>query len=142
MKGKYIAIFAVLGIIIFFFSMEARSVDWVFYVTAADGNNYYYDSQSIKWVSKDIVQVWEKTVYTEKGVPDMIKKYGPEYKELSCGIGLFEFNCSEKKSRGLSLTYHNHHGSVIYSAPRDSSWDFIIPESVSESLFNIVCGGR
>ena len=111
MKGK-ITIFAVLGFIAFF-AMEARAVDWVLFAEAeGSGNIHYYDPQNIKLVSKDIVQVWAKEVFTEKGVQEHIKKLRPEYKELSYDICLYEFNCNEKKFRILSVIDYNKKGTV------------------------------
>lgn len=130
MKGKYIAIVAVFAFIFFFFSMEARAVNWKRLVTATNGDSYYYDPQSIKRVSKDIVRVW-------------VKELGPGYKGLSCAIHLLEFNCSEKMLHDLPSTPYNRDGSFIGSFPRISFyWAFIAPDSAYELLFNIVCGGR
>ena len=77
MKGK-IAILAVLVFIVSF-AIEARVVDWK-YVDTGESALHYYDPQSIKWVSKDIVRVREKISYRGKGVQSHIKKFGPEYK--------------------------------------------------------------
>jgi hypothetical protein len=141
MKGK-ITIFAFLGFIIFFLSMEAKAVDWVFCAKSKEGL-YYYDPQGIKQASKDIVQAWTKLVYTEKSVQEHIKKLGPAYNELSYAIALGEFNCSEKKYRFLSITEYNQGGGVIASVTNNfSTWHFVVPHSVNERLFNIVCGGR
>jgi hypothetical protein len=142
MKRK-ITIIAFLGFIIFFLSMEAQAVDWKLCGTTVKGDSLYYEPQSIKWVAKDIVQVWEKTSYSEKRVPDAIRKLGPAYNELSYAIALGEFNCIEKKCRTLSLSYYNQYGVVIGSFTYDSpSWSFTVPGSMNEALFNIVCGGR
>jgi hypothetical protein len=146
MKGKYKTIFAIFLFIIFFFSMEAQAVDWVLYSGKTDEAVYYsYDPQSIKRVSKDIVRVLNKESYSEKGAQEVIKKLGseyngPEYKEFSYTISLWEYNCSEKKKNLLSFTLYNRGGGVIKRFTRVfSSWDFIVKGSVDETLFNIVC---
>jgi hypothetical protein len=140
MKGR-ITILAVLGFIISF-AVEARVVDWK-YVGRGESALHYFDPQSIKWVSKDIVWVREKISYREKGVQSHIKKFGPEYKKLSYCISLWGFNCSEEKSNLLESTDYNQDGGVIHSYTYDSpSWHFITPDSVDEQLFNIVCGSR
>ena len=142
MRGRYGVIFAVLGFIVFF-AIEALAADWVLYGTSTDGSSHYYDPQSIKWVSQDIVRVWKKMSFSKKGVQDMPKKNGPEHKEWNYTIGLWEYSCSEKKFRLLSATNYNQGGGVISSFTYDSSsWDFIVPESIDETLFNIVCGSR
>ena len=94
-------------------------------------------------LSKDIVQVWIKKIYGEKKVKEFIKGIGPEFKELSYDNSLIEFNCSEKKSRLLTFSYYRQDGDLITSfTPDSSSWNFIVPNSILEALFNIVCGGR
>lgn len=140
MKRRYGVFFAAFVFLVFFFSMEARAVDWVLYTTSPDGCCYYYDPQSIRRVSEDIVRVWEKIVYSEK----YIKKLGPKYFELSFDISLVEYNCSEKKYRLLSLSeYSKNEGIIEGLTTYDShSWDFIVPGSVVEPLFNIICKPR
>ena len=141
MKGK-ITILAGLGFIIFF-AIEAQAVDWVFYGTSEEnGNSHYYDPQSVKRVSKDVVRVWGKSSYSEKGAQDVIKKDGSKYNGLSYIIFWVEYDCSEKKSYNLSVTLYNQDGGVIESSNNDSSWESIVPGAVSEALFNIVCGSR
>ena len=144
MKGRYGVTIAVFTFIVLFFSMEARAVDWVFCARATNGTGeLYYDPQSIKRASKHIVQVWTKSVCTEKLAQVMTKKLGTEWKELSYSIGLREYNCSEKKSRILSLTFYNQGGGVISGDNDPSPWRSVVaPGSTEEYLFNIVCGGH
>lgn len=149
MQGKYQTIFAIFLFIIFFFSMEAQAVDWVLYAGKTDEALYYsYDPQSIMRVSKDIVRVLNKESYSEKGAQEAIKKLGPEYngpeyKEFSYTISLWEYNCSEKKKNLLSFTLYNRGGGVINRFTCVfSSWNFIVKGSVDETLFNIVCGSH
>jgi len=123
--------------------MEARAVDWVFYAEAKSGGDvYYYDPQSIKRVSKDLVRVWEKTSYSEKGLQNAIKEFGPKFAGLSYSVTLNEYNCSEKKVCILSLTFYNQDGGVIMTYNSSSSWNFVPPESMAEIILNIVCGSR
>lgn len=127
--------------------MKGWAVDWEVYGKGKGGGAlYYYDPQSIKRVSKDIIRVWHKTTYTEttyteKSMQDVIKGFEFEPKEVSCSIALFEYDCSEKKVRTLSLTTYTKAGDAIDTISYDSpSWNFVIPDSVGEFLFNIVCG--
>jgi len=127
--------------LLFSSAVEAWTAEWEFCAKSGWGY-YYYDPQSIKRVSKDTIQVWEKAVYTEKGVQDMVKDLGPKYIELSYTLQLCEFNCSEKKSRILSATFYNNEGGIIGSFSYPTTWEFVVPESVDEHLFNIVCGSH
>lgn len=141
MKGK-ITIFAIFLFIVFF-AIEAQAVDWVSYAETEGGYFIcYYDPQSIKQISKDVVQVWQKTSYSKKGVQNMIETFGPAYKEVSYAVELGEYNCSEKKLRYLSTTFYKQDGAAIIRSSDASSWGFVAPESMSEILFNVVCGSH
>jgi hypothetical protein len=123
-------------------SSAGYGADWKLIGTSWE-TDYYYDPQSIQLLSKDIVRVWMKKIYAEKSVQEYIKGIGPEFKELSYDHSLIEFNCSEKKNRLLTFTYYNRDGGVISTFTSDSSsWNFIVPNSILEALFNIVCSGR
>ena len=122
-------------------SSVGYGADWKLYKTDVIEGSFYYDPQSIKQASKDIEQVRSKQVYTEKKVQEYIKAVGPAFKELSYCIGLFEYNCSEKKFRLFSATLYKKNGNVLLNTP-PQPWILVVPETVSETLFKIVCGSR
>jgi hypothetical protein len=43
----------------------------------------YYDAESITRPSKDVVRVWDKLIYTEKGLTDMVARLGERNRTLS-----------------------------------------------------------
>jgi len=119
-----------IGLIIFG-NAEVWGADWKLYTS----NSFYwgyYDTQSITRPSKNIVRVWSRRDFTEKGVLDM-GSLGEEYKHLSQARGLSEIDCVEKTIRYLSITYYDNKEGVIHSFSSPSEWDFIIPESTGES---------
>jgi hypothetical protein len=123
-------------------SSAGYSADWKLIGTSLE-TDYYYDPQSIQLLSQDIARVWMKKIYPKKKVQEYIKGIGPEFKELSYDESLIEFNCNENKNRRLTFTYYNQDGGVISTSTSDSSsWNFIVPDSILEALFNIVCGSR
>ena len=129
-------------IFVLFVSNVAWGEDWKIYAVTEFGF-YFYNPQSIRRVSKDTVRVWEKLVYTEKGGQQMIKGTVPKYIKLSYAIKLIELNCSEQKSHFLSLTYYDQNKEIVYSSVGyASSWNFIVPESAGESIFNVICNPR
>jgi hypothetical protein len=134
--GK-LGVILVIGLTIFGYA-EVWGAEWKFY-GSSEKVFYYYDTQSITHPSKDIVRVWERWDYTEKGVLDKVGKFGKEYENLSHTIFLWEINCSEKKDRGLSLTHYDHKGSAIHSIRSPSEWSFITPESIGEIMYKEVC---
>jgi len=99
----------------------------------------YYDAQSITRPSKNIVRVWVRTNYTEKGVIYMVGEFGKKYEDLSNDITLYEINCVEKMIHPLSGTFYDNGGGQIYTSSSPLEWDFIIPDSMSESLYKEVC---
>jgi hypothetical protein len=99
----------------------------------------YYDTQSITRPSKNIVGVWTREDFTEKGVIAQVEKFGKKYENLNHSKTFWEINCSEKKFCFQSLTNYNNNGEVIDSSSSPSKWFFIIPESIGEKLYKEVC---
>jgi hypothetical protein len=99
----------------------------------------YYDAQSITHPSKDIVRVWIRLVWTEKGVLSWVNGVGKEYGNLSHSMSLMEINCAEKKCRRLLDSVYDNKGDVIISSHSPKEWAVIIPESVGDGLNKEAC---
>jgi hypothetical protein len=126
-----------IGLAIFGYA-EVWGADWK--LLASDEKSLaYYDAQSIIRPSKNIVKVWVKVDYTEKGVIDYVGDLGKKYENLSHEKSLWEINCVEKIFRQLSWIAYDNKGEVIYSSSSPLRWDFIPPESIVEALYKIVC---
>jgi hypothetical protein len=125
-----------------FGNTDVWGADWKPY-GASDDVLCYYDTESITRPSKNIVRVWVKWDYTEKGVLREIEKSGKQYENLNHSINLWEINCSERKFDLPKLTYYDNKGDLIESlSPPPNSpqkWIFIIPESIGELLYKEVC---
>ena len=92
--------------------------------------------------SQDIVEVWTKSEYTEKGVADLVKKFGKHYENLSYSLELWEINCAEKKHRLLSITAYSEEGNILYTdqaGSRPPPWKIIPRGSIEESLYGALC---
>jgi hypothetical protein len=126
-----------IGLAIFGYA-EVWGADWKFYGATENYLNYY-DAQSITRPSKNIVRVWIKFDYTEKGVMDWVGDFGKKYENLSHSIDLTEINCIEKTIHSLSATHYDNKGGAIYSDSSPTKLFFIIPESVGENLYKEVC---
>ena len=55
---------------------------------------------------------------------------------------LVEYDCVERKARGLSLSLHAEHmgeGKMIYEDASPREWSPVPAQSMTESLWNIAC---
>ena len=55
---------------------------------------------------------------------------------------LVEYDCIERKARGLSLSLHAEHmgeGKMIYEDASPREWSPVPAQSIAESLWNIAC---
>ena len=116
---------------------EVWGADWKF-LKSDDDCSVYYDAQNITRPYTNIVRVWVRIDWTEKGVL-FWAKFGKINENLSHLINLWEIDCVEKKRRHLSRTDYDNKGGVIYSSSSPSKWDFIVPESRVEALSKEVC---
>jgi hypothetical protein len=136
-------IFAVVGLAFLSYA-EVWGVDWKFY-GRTDKYSCFYDVKSISHPSENIVEVWEKQDYTNKGVNFMVERLGEKYKNLSHSITLWQINCADKKFRFLSLTYYSkgekviYSWKVLYSSGPSEEWSPFITGSLGERLFKEVC---
>ena len=125
--------------LIFFCHIEVLGGDWRYY----DENNYrvnYYDAESITRTSEGIVRVWEKWVFTEKGVIDAVERLGEKYKTLSYVTVLNEVHCTDGRISLLSSTFYSKDGKVLFSFDYQATdWGFIVPEARGEALYEILC---
>jgi hypothetical protein len=128
--------------IIFLCYGEGWGADWKLF-GKNDRADFYYDAESItRPPSKVIIRVWEKRIFTEKGVGDAVGRsgFGEKYKDLSYVMGLSEFQCADKQKRTLSLIWYSKDGEKLASDDASGSeWDVIPPGSMSETLYEILC---
>ena len=94
---------------------EGWGADWKGYAEI-DAMFVYYDAKGITRPSKDVVRVWEKRIYKEKGIIEMVEKFGKEYETLTYSLGLSKYHCAEKKMRTLSFIHYSTDGGEVYIA--------------------------
>lgn len=162
MKRMIAVLMVLLGI-----SEIVVAADWKF-LGGNDDNLFFYDAQSVTYPSKNIVRVWERSNYTEKGVADLIrtlerqsdipvdlirklerlsKEQGIEFKskvleqlkDLSYEMSFGEIDCVEKKYRRLSSIWYDKEGNTIISFDEPLNWKFIPPGTALEALCQKVC---
>ena len=130
-----------IGLIIFGCA-EVWAEDWMFY-GRNDKYLCFYDMESIRHPSKNIVEVSEKQEYTNKGINFMVSELGKKYENLSHLITLWQISCADKKFRFLSLTYYSKEKRaiylVLYSSEHGEEWSPFIKDSLGERLYQAVC---
>jgi hypothetical protein len=137
---RFGVISVVMGLAIFG-DAEAWARDWRLYAKA-DLYACSYDAESMTRSSQGIVEVWTKSEYTERGVIEMVIKFGKHYENLSYSLELWEINCVEKRHRLLLFTAYSAEGNVLYNdeaGSRPPPWKTISRGSVEESLYKALC---
>ncbi|MEN6318843.1 MAG: surface-adhesin E family protein [Syntrophaceae bacterium] len=124
------------------------SSDWEEY-WRFQGDIYSYNKDNIKHRTKNIVQVWSKVVYSDKGREKLIqimRNRGMStegYDKLAHSIDLSEIDCKKKMCQLLSVTHYDTDGSVLYSGSSDKPrWKYIVPDSIFDPLRKIVCNNQ
>jgi hypothetical protein len=100
---------------------------------------WYYDSKSITHPSENIVRVWTKRIYTEKGRTDLASTMGARYRDTSYAEGYMELNCPDKMAHALSVIFYSKEGDIINSSSYVWKWNFIPPKSVNDRLYQEIC---
>lgn len=131
---------AVIGLAILVYA-ESWGADWRFF-SSTDSHECFYYADNMTHPSKNIVRVWIKLEYTEKGVMEMVKEFGKHYEPLSYSLQLWEIDCVTKKQNILSIKEYSGEGNMLNTKPQKggfSNWKSISKGSVGESLSKAVC---
>ena len=133
-----------IGLVIFGYA-EAWGADWETFGVNQDFT-IYYDTLNITPISKSIIRVSTKVIYTEKGISDVVRILGKKLENLSYLLNLTELDCERKMARSLVQTYYAKSGEVIESldaiklkAETRVQWNPIEPEEIFEVLYKAVC---
>ena len=128
-----------IGFVLFLY-LDGWGADWEWYDSSKRVEGFYYDKKSLTYPSKNIARVWQKIVYNEEGVNNIVEKRGEKFKSLSYDKALVEYDCPEGKQRLLSLTRYSHEDEVLFSDDvPDMNWSSILPDSIANRLYTILC---
>jgi hypothetical protein len=118
---------------------EVSAADWRFY-TRSEFGLYQYDADEVNHFSKSLVRVRQKLVTNDRGTTHLVRELGKEYENVRQIITLREIDCAGKKSRILELIYCSENGGVLKTESYEPiEWDSIIPDSVDDILYQVVC---
>ena len=134
--SKFGVILGIIGLVLFGYA-EGWGVDWKYYGTNEDGS-YFYDTKSMTRHSKDLIEVWVQSAYTEKSISHWVREGGEDFQNLDFTLISLELNCAERSARYLRIVFYSKNGKVFYPTDNDE-WHFIAPDSMIESLHKEVC---
>jgi len=139
MKSLWSKLGVILGIIglILFGHTEGWGVDWRYYGTNEDGS-YFYDTESMTRPSKNLVEVWVQSAYSEKSISHWVSEGGKGFQDLDFSLIFLELNCVERSVRYLRIVFYSKNGKVFYPIDNDE-WHFIAPDSMTGTLHKEVC---
>ena len=106
----------------------ALASDWVLVgVGSANGSKYYIDRLSIRTMPNGYKRAWGKTDFSkaDKDGDTRVTEYD-------------EYDCIEKRFRNISFTYFKDKQPTTTSN-EVSKWDYVLPDSIAESLLILVC---
>ena len=138
MKSLSITFWVILiGLVIFGYA-EVWGEDWVRYGKRKIAS-YYYNQQSVTRQSEDIVKVWNKIVFTKKGVEKIVERLGKSYENAGYDISLKEINCTDKTQRSISSNIYSRKGELLSTPPYNIEWEPITQGTLSDILLQKVC---
>lgn len=119
------------------------SDDWVEYYRYNNGTIVLYNKAHMK---NDIIQVWNKIVFSVAGREEYIQKMRHtgmsdlEWDKFSHTVILYEIDCKNRRSQIVSDIEYKTDGSVLLSRSSDEpNWTFIPPDTGVDTLQKIVC---
>ncbi len=125
---------------------EAWGEDWRGFGTSeANAKRWFYDAESLTYPSNDTVRVrtnvyvWKNT-HSKEGTDRYVEELKKRFKNLNHAMSLTEVHCKDKRIRNLEITSYSNNGKVLSSIwnPK-KDWNFIVPGSRDEALYNAVC---
>ena len=129
-----------LGVILFiigialFYCAEVWGADWKF-ISSTDLYECFYDAENMTRSSKNIVGVWTKLVYTERGITGIAKEFGKHYENLSYSLQSWEVDCRAKTERILFNNRYSVEGNLISTKSAKER----LSETIGKSLSETVC---
>jgi hypothetical protein len=141
---KLLQVFRVICVILIsitlFYSNGYCEDDWG-KVGSYENFTQYYNISSVQ-IDKhnNIITVWVKCVFTEKGKISYLDKvdsiYLPKYIKFDHTLLLYKLNYKEWKFSLQHINDYSKSDDLLFSGPVSANWEDIKPNSISETLFN------
>lgn len=136
MRVLYLSIFFfITGLV--FTSERAEAHNWQSYAASQNEDiMYYYDTESLKYISKYRVEVWGKAVY----VTPQRKQEVESEKTVEYSLSLYRINCISRKYNLNLIAHYGTKGELISFYDTNSpDWIPSVPESNIEILYDTLC---
>jgi hypothetical protein len=109
--------------------------DWIF-IASTDKYNFYYKSNLVNVDNQtNIITVWVKCLYTDKGKQDFLNKYKEgKYNDIDRSLSKILINYQTTKYHIDRVIYYSKSGNIIGSDELSVRIDGFIPQSVGDKL--------
>ena len=122
------AIVLLLAVFVITWVVPARAANWVEYGTSSQGDVYSYNKSSVKLVTADIIQVWQRYDFARA------------VKSVKSTTVLRQIDCQLSRSKVMSVIDYDLYGGVLHNnTDDDSDWQDIPPDSRLDGLRKILC---
>ena len=113
---------------VFFGLVPAWAANWVEYGTSSQGDVYSYNKSSVKLVTADVIQVWQRYDFAHP------------VKGVKSTTVLRQIDCQLSRSKVLSVIDYDFYGGVLHNnTNEDTDWKDIPPNSRLDELRKILC---
>jgi hypothetical protein len=116
--------------------------NWVLHGKTGNGTIQFIDKDSITKLSSENIRIWLKAYHVMDELQNFRDKsvIDDKYSSYSHSIYLWEINCKMRTSKLLYFAdYDKTDHTLNFQKYENSSFDYIIPGSVSESLYKKCC---
>jgi len=99
----------------------------------------FFNASKIQRKSKSDVRVWMRSEPRIEKYED-IQSY-EQLKDFSYSLYLYQIDCVNAEMKTLSFINYDSDGNILesYSSPPSSEREAIVPGSIGEKLFHVVC---
>ena len=122
--------------------INKRGPDWQ-YLSDSNGSGHFeimfFNASKIQRKSKSDVRVWMRSEPRIEKYED-IQSY-EQLKDFSYSLYLYQIDCVNAEMKTLSFINYDSDGNILesYSSPPSSEREAIVPGSIGEKLFHVVC---
>ena len=117
-------------------SLHAQAETWEFVDAAKNGDRYFIDRDSLRLADFGATEVWVKRLPKKAERLNPKSKNSPTFTEQ---ISLFEFFCGRRKQIGRQFLYRNAAGDTVDSSNDGTGQAAIVPGSMGEAIYEVVC---